>query len=337
MRRTLYRGLVVAACALGSLAPGQPGVRSVCAADAAVEEALRQYNEAQFTGAIATLRAALAGGRLGNRDASEAKALLGRCLVKAGERLEAKEAFKSLLRQHPGYRLDPRAVPPDEVEVFALAQRELSMEQIEAGRRAPASIAFGFGAGSGANENLAEMPRAGGGDDRFESKASFGGSVRFPLRPRLSLDIELQRFRATASDSFPENVGVRYEAWAMPLAVSAYYAAIARTNWRVNVFAGGGPLLAATSTIDLSLGVDRVAIADERIGFYGHGGVEGEFLAHPRFSITGRVLGRVAKASGIYQNTDPDLEIYGTTKLTDRKLDFSGFGAHVGVRAYIGY
>ena len=339
MRRTLCRWLVVAACATWSMAGvwGGPTTSVALAAAPVIDEAMAHYNEARFSEAIAALRAALAGGGLSRRDALAAKALLGRCLVKAGDRLEAKEAFKSLLRQSPRDRLDPRTVPPDEMEVFDRAQRELTDEERASGSHAPASIAVLWGMGSGRNENLAEMPAAGGGEDAYDSKASFGGAVRFPLRPRLSLDIELHYVRATATDSFPETSGGRYEATALPLAASLYYAAVARTTWRVNVFAGAGPLLAATSTIRFQLGTDRVAISDERVGFYGHGGVEGEYLVHPRLAITGRLLGRIATASGLYENADPDLRIYGTTQLKDRKLDFSGFGAHVGLRAYIGY
>jgi hypothetical protein len=320
-----------------SAAPALRFVDVAHAADPAIETALGQYNEAKFIEAIATLRAAMSGGALRGQDLVLAKELLARCLVKAGERLEAKEAFKSVLRQDKGYRPDPNTVAPDELEVFNMALREIQSEQIEAGSRVPASLSFLIGTGSGKNDDLAAMPKAGGGPDEYESQTEFGGSVRFPIKERLSLEIEMQRFRATASDSFPENNGGRYEASALPISISVFYAAIARTKWRVNVFGGGGPLFSATSTIKFRFTTDRVALADEKVGLYGHAGIEGEYLLHPRVAVTARVLGRMAKASGLYKDVDPSLELYGTTKLTDRELNFSGYGAHVGLRAYIGY
>ena len=56
---------------------------------------------------------------------------------------------------------------------------------------------------------------------------------------------------------------------------------------------------------------------------------------HPRIAFFGRVLGRVATATDLYEDTD--LEAYGTAQLSGREINFSGFGAHLGVRAYVGY
>jgi len=38
-------------------------------------------------------------------------------------------------------------VPPDEMEVFNLALKEINAEQIEAGQRIPASLSFFYGTG----------------------------------------------------------------------------------------------------------------------------------------------------------------------------------------------
>jgi hypothetical protein len=221
------------------------------------------------------------------------------------------------------------------MEVYALAREEFDREQIAAGERVPASIAFHFGVGSGDNEDLAEIAAAGGGEDKFDVDPSFGAAVRFPIRPRWSLEIEMQRFRATNADSFPGDSKAIYEITALPISVSLHYIAITNPKWRVNVFAGLGSLVAATSSIKFNLGSAILSVTDQTNGFYGHSGIEGEYLVHPRIAAFGRVLGRIANASDVYK--DNELEAYGTAALEGREVSFNGFGAHAGVRAYIGY
>jgi hypothetical protein len=300
-----------------------------------VAEARALYEQAQFDEAINLLRDALSTGRAAGADALAAREMIARCLVRKGNRIEAKEAFKGLLHLNPSYRPASGALPPDEMEVYELARSEFTAEQIEAGERVPASLAFHYGIGSGDNSDLAEIAAAGGGDDAYDVDPSFGGAVRFPVTPRWSLEIEMQRFHATNADTFPGDNQALYEISALPLTLSLYYAAITNPKWRINVFGGVGSLLAATSSIRFNLGTVTLSVSDQTNGIYGHGGLEGEYLVHPRFAAYGRVLGRVATASNVYK--DNELEAYGTAPLKDRDVSFSGFGAHVGLRAYIGY
>jgi hypothetical protein len=324
---TALLAMVVSACVL-------PAQRA-SAQSSPVQEAQSLYGEARFDEAITKLRDAISTGRVAGADAVAARELLARCLVRTGSRIEAKEAFKGLLRANPAYRPESGSMPPDEFEIYELARREYETEQIEAGERVPASLSLHYGIGSGANKDLAEVAVAGGGEDEYDVDPSFGGAVRFPVRPRWSLEIEMQRFRATNADSFPGDNKALYEITAMPLSLSLYYAALANPKWRVNVFGGLGMLLAATSSVRFDLGTVTLSLTDQKNGFYGHAGVEGEYLVHPRFAFFGRVLGRVATATDLYEDTD--LEAYGTAQLSGREINFSGYGAHVGVRAYVGY
>jgi len=340
-RRSIRFAAVSLALAL-LLTPGfSPALRAPAAwaAAPAVDEAQHLYDTAKFSEAVAKLRDALNSGQVTGSDVIAARALLARCLVKAGNRLEAKQAFKTVLRADPAWRPDAVMVPPDEMDVFNLALKEINAEQIEAGQRVPASLCFFFGAGSGSNKELGEFVKLGGGDDKFNSKTEFGGSVRFPLKPRLSLDIELARFRATDDDTAGafSTKAVQYEATAIPLLVNLYWTALPRQHWRGNVFAGLGPLMAARVAFKIpGSGSSVLEIADERQGFIFQGGVEGEYLFNSRFSVSGRLLGRSATATGFFKDTK--LNIYNSTDFLDnRKVDFSGYGAFVALRAYIGY
>jgi len=297
------------------------------AAGSPIEQAQRQYDSAKFSEAVTTLREALSTGQVTGNDVVPARALMARALVKTGDRVEAKQAFLAVLRLDPAYRPDAVVVPPDEMEVFHLALKEVTAEQIQAGRRVPASIMFFYGTGSGDNEDFGEAIESEGGPSKMDNKPMFGGAVRFPIQPRWSLDLELMRLRATARD---EN-DVEYEASSIPLVFNVVYAAMTSGKFRVNVFAGGGPMMSAKELAKIDFGGVKLTVFDEKTGAYLHGGLEGEWLPLRRLALTGRVLGRSATTKGFFDKTPTDYFLH------DRKLEFSGFAASVGLRAYVGY
>ena len=345
--RFLVWKLVLAALSLVLVAVPLLASRPAWAASPALDEAQSLYDGAKFDDAIAKLRDALSSGQITGSDVVSARALMGRCLVKAGKRLEAKQAFKTVLRTDPGFRLDTVTVPPDEVEVFNLAAKEIQREQIEAGQRIPASLMFYYGVGPGDNKSLGEVQNHFGGSSKLDVQPEFGGSVRFPLAPRFSLDIEFSRLRATGkSDSTAASTVIKdtkYEAAAIPLVLSLYWTVLPGTKYRANLFVGGGPFLASNISIDMRYQGGpydfRFLQGDTKTGTYFHVGGEGEYMMRPKVSISGRVLYRSATATElIHQGTglltaiDPGIPIF-----KDRKVDFSGVAFTLGLRAYIGY
>lgn len=319
-----------------ALAQAPAATPTVSASAKALADAQALYDQSDFTAAQSMLREKLASGVISGKEVRAARELLARCLVRSGNRVEAKEAFKGLIRKFPGYRPDAASVSPDEREVFELAAREVNAEQIESGQRIPASLGFSFGVGSGANKDMAEVAVAGGGKEEYDNKPQFGGSVRFPLNQRISLELELQRFRATNADSFGVGNQAKYEVSALPFSLSLYYAAVTRPHYRVNLFGGAGPLLTTISKIEFGdFGGTALAVSDQKSGIYAHAGLEAEYLITDRVSLSGRVMGRMANAQDILD--DFNFDAYGTATLKGREVEFNGYGATLGLRAYIGY
>ncbi len=312
---------------------------------AALSAAQSNYDAGKFAAAVTTLKDALSKGGVTGGDIIRAKELLGRSQAKAGDTAGARATFLGLLRQDPQYRLDTLRTPPDEVAVFKQALSEFQSEQLSARQRVPASISLFYGIGSGANEDFGEYVAFGGGEKKFDNKPMFGLGVRFPLRPRLSLDLEIQRFRATNEDSLTgaPSSGTeksKYELTALPIVVSLHYSVRDGEKTRVSVFGGGGPMLNsyASDTDPNTFGVP-VKITDSKVGVYFHAGVEGEYSLHPKLALTARALVRSAKVSNMYDKLqfnqyDSSLTL-GT--LGNRDLDFSGYGLSLGLRGYIGY
>jgi hypothetical protein len=339
---------ILAASAFAREAMAPAPARAQNADQSVVAQAGDLYTAGKFKEAAELLKGALDKRQVPAGQIEPAREMLARALVKSGgARAEARQTFASILQMDAAYRPDPNRVPPDEIEVFDEALRDFQAEQLKAGQRVPASISFFFGHGkysaSAVNDAVkafdAQPSIQSGGADEIKGDSEFGGSVRFPIRPKLSLDIELSRFRSTTSDrGVPSlnNAKTEYEIAAMPLAVSAYYGAYSTPKLRVNAFAGAGPMLVTQfkGEIPFISGI-RLSVEDTKTGVYAHAGIEGEYLLASRLAVTGRVLGRYAKASKVVDDKTLEDNIFAPWNRRD--VDFSGIGLDVGLRAYIGY
>ena len=322
------------------------GGSSVISAGPTLDAARQLYNDSRFTEAVAMLEVLIREGRVSGDDRTAARELRARCLAKLGRRLESQQAYRQILDDDASYRADPIVIPPDEIAPYRLALSEFQSEQVRAGRRFPASIGILYGAGQAVNQDLVDLASTSGLGEapNFEASKEFGYSVRFPLQPRLSIDVELTRLRAETSDPVPPTLDshASYTATGLPVVASLIYNVMQKPKWRVNGFVGAGPMQ-GEATVEFQhnhLGrLIPVQIVGSKTGYYLHAGLEGELLPTPRFAVTARVLGRYAN-SGELDWKRPDFDIYEgfpESKLGGRAVDFSGLAGHVGVRAYIGY
>ena len=313
----------------------------------ALAQARALYDGAKFQPAVDLIERSLRDGTVTGDDVIAARALRARCLVKLGRRLESKEGFKAVLRSDRGFRLDPSEVPPDEYDVFRLAAQEIDSEQLEAGRRFPASIGFTVGEGQAVNQDLADLASSAGvaAADDFKSKTELGYSVRFPLRPRLSIDVEVSWLKAETSDKLAADLNSHtiYSATAMPVMVNVVKNWFTSPTRHVNAIVGAGPVICQAILENRnSLVAGRIIptqVVGHNQGWGGQLGLEFEQLVRPRFAIAAQVRAR-RMTSGTLKWLRNDFEIYesySASLLGDRSLDFSGLDARIGLRAYIGY
>ncbi|MEO5989871.1 MAG: hypothetical protein ABIU54_11150 [Candidatus Eisenbacteria bacterium] len=363
LRRSIL--LALALCALGAMPARSQTARSAkpaptvmppapvtVSAKAAITlaplaEAQQLYNDSHFEQAATLLADALRTGRITGDDVNVARALRARCLAKLGRRLESKEAFKAVLRSDPGYRPDEMSVPPDELEMYRIARKEFQAEQVEAGKRYPSSIGFWAGKGQAVNQDLVDLASSAGAGpaDDFAANTEFGFSVRFPIKPRWSVDFEVARLLAETQDKLPStrNAHATYKAKALPLVVSVLRHFVDRPKLHVSGFGGVGLMMSeAIIEFPQSLVGGRVIptqFVGEAIGKYAHLGFEAEYHLQPRLALAGRVLARYANSGELdWPRKDFELyESYPASLVGSRDMDFSGLAAHVGVRAYIGY
>ncbi len=312
-----------------------------------LDQARGLYDEARFSDAVALLERALDTGGVTGDDVIQARALRARCLVKLGRRLEAKEGFKAVLRIDRAFRLDPTVVPPDEMDSFRLASQEIDSEQFEAGRRFPASIAIIAGRGQAVNQDLADLASSAGveASDDFAEKTEFAYAVRFPLKPRLSIDFEVAWLEATTSDKLPadRNAHTQYTASAMPVMVSVVKNFSTSPKHHLNAFVGAGPVICQAILEDRnSLVAGRIIptqIVGHNQGWGAQVGVEFEQMLRPRLALAVQARARRLD-SGTLHWLRSDYEIYESwdaSRLGERSIDFSGVAASIGLRAYIGY
>jgi hypothetical protein len=316
-------------------------------AESALVRARALYDDAKFNEAAQLLAEAIQDGRIHGDDLEPALELRARCLVKAGKRVEAKEGFLAILHANPGYRADPNAVPPDEIEVYNQALKEFRAEQVEIGKRYPSSIGFWYGMGQAVNQDMSDLASSAGVEaaDDFEASGEFGYSVRFPIKPRWSIDVELSRLHAVTEDKLPpeRNAHGEYTVSGLPIVVSLMRHFGKSPKLNLSALAGAG-FMPSEGVIEfqrtlVSGRLIPTQILGRSTGAYLHAGVEAEYHLWPRFAIAARGVGRYAK-SGNLDFPRRDFEVYETfpeSVLGDRTVDFSGLAAHIGVRAYIGY
>jgi hypothetical protein len=162
----------------------------------------------------------------------------------------------------------------------------------------------------------------------------YGGSIRYGISPKASLDYELNlmngKGKTDVTSPGTETVEVKTTGLAGP--VSLYYE-LGRSDKSVfNFFVGVGPMFGTKFKITESN--SSTSVTDEaksKTGLYAHGGFEGDYMMSKSFAITARVLGRYAKAKNVTWTdpTDP-------SNVFVKDVNMSGAAFSIGLRAFFG-
>jgi hypothetical protein len=154
----------------------------------------------------------------------------------------------------------------------------------------------------------------------------FGGSLRYGVSDKLSLDLEFNKIKAKSTTTVgPDELVATEEALAIPL--NLVYALTTNDNYDFNFVVGAG-LMTGTKWKLESKGTSPASEESKsKSALYAQGGFEGMYKLSPQFALTARALGRLAKASDVEWTDDPD---------TKFDVDMSGVAFSVGLRAFFG-
>jgi hypothetical protein len=162
----------------------------------------------------------------------------------------------------------------------------------------------------------------------------YGGSIRYGISPKASLDYELNLLNGKGKTDItspgPEKFEIKTTGLAAPL--SLYYELGKSDKSVFNFFVGVGPMLATKFKFTESNSTTSVTDeAKSKTGLYAHAGFEGDYMLSKSFAITARALGRYAKAKDVTWTdpTDP-------SNVIKKDVNLSGGAFSLGLRAFFG-
>jgi hypothetical protein len=186
------------------------------------------------------------------------------------------------------------------------------------------SLGGNFGVGTYSNSQFNDSLTAIGlkhVTDGFE----YGGSIRYGVSEKVALDYEVNLLNGKVTDDTKTpNVDITTKAVALPL--SMYYLLSQNDKYAFHLILGAGPMVSTKWKVTDGT-VLGTAESASKTTFYAHGGFEGDWMVGKTVAITGRVLGRLAKASDVEDALNPNVK-------TD--VDLSGFAFGLGLRVYFG-
>ena len=179
---------------------------------------------------------------------------------------------------------------------------------------------FGAGiyAGGSFNDSLAAF-----GYREVKTGWEYGGSIRYRVRPRLSIDAEIVSMngRGTTDSVDPKFVA---ETHGIAIAVSLYQQMSQNDAYSFSLFGGAGPAFGMKWTAEQGAAQFK---SRTKATWYAHAGFEGQIKAGGRFGFVSRALGRVAMARDVAQDDDPS---------TRFDVSMNGAAFSVGIRWYFG-
>jgi hypothetical protein len=187
------------------------------------------------------------------------------------------------------------------------------------------SLGANFGVGTYSNSNATED--LGTGVDAVKDGFEFGGTIRHAMSVKSSLELEgmTMNGKSTTTEG-TTSVDVHTKGLAMP--VNFLYGLSQNDTHDFNLLVGAGPVFNMKGTANIEdTGLSMETESGSKTTFMAQGGFEGDYLLSRQFALSGRVLGRYAKASDVDVNKDDPSD--GTFD-----IDHSGFAFSLGMRMF---
>ena len=188
------------------------------------------------------------------------------------------------------------------------------------------SLGANFGVGTYSNSNLNDQLAA-DGIKAVKDGYEFGGTIRKGMSVKSSLELEGMTMNGkSTTEEGTSSLDVHTKGIAMP--VNFLYALSQNDTHDFNLLVGAGPVLNMHGTFHAE---DPSGSGDTETGsktaFMAQGGFEGDYKVSTQFALSGRVLGRYAKADNV--DADKDDPTAGTID-----IDHSGFAFSLGMRMF---
>jgi len=192
---------------------------------------------------------------------------------------------------------------------------------------APGSWSLGanFGVGTYSNKDVNQgLPD---GVDDIKDGWEFGGTIRKGMSVKTSLELEgMMMDGKTTYESSGTTADFHTKGIAMP--VNFLYGLSQNDTHDFNLLVGAGPVFNMHGSSTVETGSSTVeGESASKTTFMAQGGFEGDYKVSTQFALSGRVLGRYAKASDVDVNKDDPSD-------GSFDIDHSGFAFSLGMRMF---
>lgn len=193
------------------------------------------------------------------------------------------------------------------------------------------SLGGNFGVGTYSNSDFNETaeasfaPLIGTSIKDVKDGWEYGGTLRYGMSDKTSLELEGMSMNGKSTTDFTGgSLDLQTKTFATP--VNLLIGLSANDKYDFNAIVGAGPMWGAKATGEANGTSSETA---SKTAFMGQGGFEGDYMMSRQFALSGRVLGRYAKASDV--DLDKDDPSQGTVD-----LNMSGFAFNLGIRMFFG-
>jgi len=183
------------------------------------------------------------------------------------------------------------------------------------------NLGVGFYSGGSYNDSLKAN-----GYKEVSQGLEYGGSLRYGVSPKLSLDFEVLSIngKGTTTSVTPQ---FQAEVNGTATPISLYYDLSQNDSYALSLFGGVGPMFKTSWSTKQG---ESETVSKTKTTLYGQAGLEGQWKASKKFALTARAFGRLAKAKDVPEETDPantfDVSMNGFALSAGMRYLFGGSG-----------